>query len=158
MPGHATLASKVARRQARQFGVAVALAAVISIAFIVWMSLVLGGVRATGALDDITEAIAAMVAGIACFVAGRRGPEQNAGGVALHRRWRAGLGTRSGGVDLARPRGWRPAPRAVRCRCRVLGSGGPSRFIGLFRFPSPIRDRFGRLRAVVEGLIVRARC
>ena len=56
----------------RRFGVTAALALVLSIAFVVWISYRIGGDRATIAVDDIGEAVASAAAAISLALAARR--------------------------------------------------------------------------------------
>ncbi|TAN33881.1 PAS domain S-box protein [bacterium] len=56
----------------RAFGVAAPLAAVAAVAFVLWLVFRIGGDTTTIAVDDIGEAVAALVAALACGLAARR--------------------------------------------------------------------------------------
>jgi diguanylate cyclase (GGDEF)-like protein/PAS domain S-box-containing protein len=56
----------------REFGIAAALGGLLVIAFGAWVSLRLGGTALTEAVDDLGEAVAAAMAGVACAVAAAR--------------------------------------------------------------------------------------
>ena len=59
-------------RDWRPFAIAATTVAIVSVAFVVWTTLRIGGDRATIAVDDIGEAVAALVAAASCAVAALR--------------------------------------------------------------------------------------
>ena len=56
----------------RAFTIAAATAAVLSVAFVAWTALRIGGDNATVAVDDIGEAVAALIAAVSCGIAAAR--------------------------------------------------------------------------------------
>ena len=56
----------------RAFTIAAATAAVLAVAFIAWTALRIGGDTATVAVDDIGEAVAALIAAVSCGLAAAR--------------------------------------------------------------------------------------
>ena len=71
-PAGLTRIAGVGFRDWRPFGIAAAAAAVVSVAFIGWTALRIGGDATTIALDDIGEAVAALIAAASCGVAAFR--------------------------------------------------------------------------------------
>jgi two-component system sensor histidine kinase/response regulator len=70
VPGRAI--AGVGFRDWRPFGFAAAAAALVSVAFVVWTALRIGGDTTTIALDDIGEAVAALIAAASCGLAAFR--------------------------------------------------------------------------------------
>ena len=56
----------------RAFTIAAACAAVLAVAFVAWTALRIGGDTATVAVDDIGEAVAALIAAVSCGLAAAR--------------------------------------------------------------------------------------
>ena len=59
-------------RTRRLFTLAAVLAAAVTALLAVWLTVRIGGDKVTSAVDDVAELVAALVAGAACLVAGRR--------------------------------------------------------------------------------------
>jgi len=59
-------------RDWRAFAIAAAAAAVLAVAFVAWTALRIGGDEATVAVDDIGEAVAALIAAVSCGLAAAR--------------------------------------------------------------------------------------
>ncbi len=70
--GSGTIIAGFGFRDWRAFTIAATAAAIVSVAFVAWTALRIGGDQATIALDDIGEAVAAMIAAVSCGVAALR--------------------------------------------------------------------------------------
>jgi len=136
----------------RVFLTAAVLAAVISVVFLLWMIIVLGGPRLTDGVDDIGEGAAALVASVACFVAATRVPTRPSRWVLLGASafsWAAGEAVWTY-YDLI---------RGVQVPFPSLADVGfltavPLAVAGLLRFPSAPQRVADRIEGILDGIII----
>jgi len=145
------------------FRAAAIFAALVTIVFVAWMALEIGGPQTTTAIDDVTQCGAALAAGVACLVASAR--ETCGYGRAWHtkfrRAWRllaaAALSWGAGEatwayVELVQHRSV-PFPSAA-----DIGylAAVPLLALGVLMFPSAPVRMTARLRTLLDALIIAA--
>jgi signal transduction histidine kinase len=145
------------------FRAAAILAALVTVAFVAWMLLELGGPRTTVAVDDLSQGLAALGAGVACLVAARRDASRygRAWTQRLRRAWRllaaaafcwaAGQGVWSY-MELVQG-GQVPFPSAA-----DIGylAAVPLLVAAVLAFPSTPARMTARLRSLLDALIIGA--
>lgn len=138
--------------QGRHFLISALVAALITGAFLVWMTITIGGPRVTDAVDVLGELVAALAATVACGVAARRVPSRGLSWLFLGSSsfaWAAGEAVWAY-YDLIRGVSVPfPSFADVGFLCAV-----PLAVVGLLLFPSAPRRAADRAQGILDGCII----
>jgi signal transduction histidine kinase len=150
------------RRELRSFRLFIAASAALTLLFLVWVGLGIGGSAVTELTSDVVQAAAALVAAWACFNAATRNPYGfgRAWTASLHRAWRL-LGSAALAWGLGQVAWTVLELRAAEPRVPFLPDVGyltalPLLIAGVLAFPTAPMRATARLRTLLDGLLIAA--
>jgi signal transduction histidine kinase len=150
------------RRELRSFRLVIAASAALTVLFLAWVGLGVGGNTVTELTSDVVQAAAALVAAWACFNAANRNPYGfgRAWTASLHRAWRL-LGSAALAWGLGQVVWTVLELRAAEPRVPSLPDVGyltavPLLIAGVLAFPTAPMRATARLRTLLDGLLIAA--
>jgi signal transduction histidine kinase len=150
------------RRELRSFRLVIAASAALTVLFLAWVGLGVGGNTVTELTSDVVQAAAALVAAWACFNAANRNPYGfgRAWTASLHRAWRL-LGSAALAWGLGQVVWTVLGLRAAEPQVPSLPDVGyltavPLLIAGVLAFPTAPMRATARLRTLLDGLLIAA--
>jgi signal transduction histidine kinase len=150
------------RRELRSFRLVVVASSALTVLFLAWVGLEVGGHRITQLTSNIVQAVAALVGAWACFNAARRNPYGfgRAWTASLHRAWRL-LGSAALAWGLGQVVFTVLELRGDEPHVPSLADAGfltalPLLIAGVLAFPTAPMRATARLRTLLDGLLIAA--
>jgi signal transduction histidine kinase len=150
------------RKELRSFRLVIAASAAMTVLFLAWVGLGVGGSTVTEVTSDVVQAAAALVAAWACFNAANRNPYGfgRAWTASLHRAWRL-LGSAALAWGLGQVVWTVLELRAAEPQVPSLPDVGyltavPLLIAGVLAFPTAPMRATARLRTLLDGLLIAA--